>query len=82
MCNHDCRTSEAEAADQLAVEALAGLIGHIGDGPFILDKDLVAAMRAQYATGSIRQACVRCPWKDFCDRIAQENFASTRLFGP
>jgi hypothetical protein len=41
----------------------------------------VGALRASFATGTLRRACTGCSWQDVCTGIAAAGFAGTRLPG-
>lgn len=67
-------------------KALAALAGHLG-GPLApgrslrLDSTTVASLRAAFAGGAIRAACVGCEWAGLCTAIAAEGFPAVRLHG-
>jgi hypothetical protein len=45
-----------------------------------LGRRSVTALRRAFANGEISRPCQKCPWQDFCSRIAVENFSGVRLF--
>ena len=81
-CNHDCSNTETIELDRLAVEEVGNLLGIDFSGLIEIDHSMVAQLRSAFANRSIRSACRRCPWSDFCTEIAAEAFAETKLFPP
>jgi hypothetical protein len=81
-CNHDCSRPVTLELDRWAVEEVGDLLGIDFNGPIAIDPAMVTRLRSAFATRSIRRACKRCPWSDFCDEIAREEFAKTKLFPP
>ena len=81
-CNHDCANAENMELDRLAVRDVGGLLGIDFAGSIEMDRSTVAKLRAAFADRSIRSACQRCPWSDFCDQIAADGFVETKLFPP
>ena len=81
-CNHDCAKAETLELDRLAVEEVGALLGTDFGASICIDHSIVEGLRAAFAARSIRSACRRCPWSDFCDQIAAEGFAATKLFRP
>lgn len=81
-CNHDCAKAETMELDRLAVEEVGRLLGIDFSGQIEIDHAMVTLLRSAFADRSIRSACRRCPWSDFCDEIASEAFADTKLFPP
>ena len=81
-CNHDCGRAETRALDRLAVEDIAAHLGMDFSGPMEIDRPTVMRLRSAFAARTIRNACRRCPWSDFCDGIAAEGFTATKLFAP
>ena len=81
-CSHDCGRAETLELDRLAVEEVSNLLGTDIGGQTTIDKAMVARLRDAFATHSIRSACRRCPWSEFCTEIAAEGFAQTKLFPP
>jgi hypothetical protein len=81
-CNHDCGKAETMELDRLAVEEVGDLLGLDLSGRIEIDQSMVARLREAFAARSVRSACRRCPWSDFCTEIAAESFAGTKLFPP
>jgi hypothetical protein len=81
-CDHDCARPSTFEIDLLASDAVKQLLPLHSPEPFVLDREHVVLMRREFAGGTIRRACGRCPWKDFCSEIAAEGFAGTKLFAP
>jgi hypothetical protein len=81
-CNHDCSRAETQELDRLAVEEVGDLLGTDFSGLIVIDREKVIRMRVAFAERTIRSACRRCPWSDFCTEIAAEGFAATKLFPP
>lgn len=81
-CNHDCSKVETLELDRLAVQEVGALLGADVSGPIEIGRATVAILRTAFAARAIRSACRRCPWSDFCDQIAAEGFAETKLFPP
>ena len=81
ICDHDCSRPSTAEIDLFASDAARQFIP-LNSEPFVLDRDHVELMRREFAGGAIRQACGRCPWKNFCTEIAAEGFAGTKLFTP
>ncbi|MDB5553361.1 MAG: 2Fe-2S ferredoxin [Rhizobium sp.] len=82
LCNHDCGKAETREIDRLAVEEISGLLPVATASPLVIDAATVEVMRQAFATQSIRLACRRCSWSEFCTKIAHEGFAETRLHTP
>jgi uncharacterized protein len=82
VCNHDCARAETLELDRLAVQEVGERLSVDLSRPIVIDQSIVARLRAAFATRAIRSACSRCPWSDFCDQIAAEGFAGTKLFPP
>lgn len=81
-CNHDCRNAETLELDRLAVRDVGDFLGTDHASPIEISRTTVEGLRAAFAARSIRRACGRCPWSNFCDQIAVEDFGGTRLFPP
>jgi len=81
-CDHDCAQAETLELDRLAVEGVVGLLGADFSVPVVIDESMVVRLRAAFTARSIRSACRRCPWSDFCTEIAAEGFSRTKLFPP
>jgi hypothetical protein len=81
-CNHDCGRAETRELDRLAVADVAALLDLDLAGPVELDRSMIERLRVAFADRSIRRACARCPWADFCTDIVAEGFSDTKLFTP
>jgi len=81
-CNHDCARAETLELDRLAVTEVGDLLGTDFSGLIEIDREAVSRLRVAFAARSIRSACRRCPWSEFCTEIAAEGFAETKLFPP
>ncbi|MBS7542358.1 DUF1284 domain-containing protein [Ancylobacter oerskovii] len=80
---HHCLNDSVVARDARARAALAGLFGG-GFAPgdrLDLSAPRLAAMRAAFASGASRAACVGCQWTRLCDDIAAGGFRRVRLKG-
>jgi hypothetical protein len=82
VCNHDCSKAETIELDRLAVEEVGNLLDIDLSDPVAIDHAMVTRLRSAFAERSIRSACRRCPWSNFCDQIAAEAFSATKLFPP
>lgn len=81
-CNHDCATAETRDLDRIAVEEITSLLDVDFGAPVVVDETMVAKLRTAFAGRTIRGACRRCRWSDFCTSIAAEAFTETKLFPP
>lgn len=81
-CNHDCGKAETRELDHVAVAEIGQALGIDFARPLIIDQPMVGLLRSAFADRSIRSACRRCPWSDFCTEIAAEAFSATKLFPP
>jgi hypothetical protein len=79
LCKHDCALAETRDLDLHAVREVSALLQRDLSAALELSKDDVANLRQAFAKGSIRNACARCPWHDFCDEIVAEDYAGTKL---
>jgi hypothetical protein len=82
ICNHDCDRAETRELDRAAVAEIDQVLGIDFTRPFIIDDRMVERLRSAFADRSIRSACRRCPWSNFCTEIAAEAFSATKLFPP
>lgn len=82
VCNHDCARTETRQLDRIAVEEVGRLLGLDFRGPLEISPPMIDRLRSEFAAGSIRGACARCPWAEFCTGIAAEGFTNTKLFPP
>ena len=69
------RRRDREALRQLA-EADPPLSGA---RPLVMDRAAIAALREQFAAGTIRGACTGCPWFGLCTEIASAGYAVASL---
>lgn len=76
---HDCLAAEIRELDRTAASAVSMVLGRDLSTAATLTKAEIGTLRTAYADGGIRVACEGCSWKNFCDRIAAENFAETLL---
>jgi uncharacterized protein len=67
------RRRDREALRQLAEGRLSGV------RPLVLDRDAIAALREQFAAGTIRGACAGCSWFGLCTEIASAGYAVAAL---
>jgi hypothetical protein len=77
-----CVLERITISDALTAGALReddGLAGLLTGG--VLDRDRLARMRAAFATGSIRGACVACSWHALCTTVADEGYARSLMRG-
>jgi uncharacterized protein len=77
--DHDCKVADTLQLDQLAIDAVSNLLQRDLSHAVPLKGTDIATLRDAYAKGSIRAACTDCSWKSFCDDIALEGFAGTKL---
>jgi hypothetical protein len=82
LCNHDCGKAQTKDIDALAVEAVRDLLPSDVGRAMVLDAATILTLRRHFATQSIRDACRRCSWAEFCTTIAAEDFRDTKLFRP
>ncbi|MBL0370805.1 DUF1284 domain-containing protein [Rhizobium sp. KVB221] len=80
VSDHDCGQPHTREMDQTAVEAINALVPVQSGEPFVMDAAMIAALRSGFADNSIRKACLRCSWSDFCTQIAREEYADVKLF--
>lgn len=80
VCSHDCSKPETGEIDNLAIAAVAPLIGLDMAEPFTLSAEIITRLRAEFSNGSIRAACQRCLWKGLCDGIAESGYADVKFF--
>ena len=82
LCNHDCNKAETREIDRLAIDQISGILPVDTASSLVIDAASVELMRQAFAGQSIRSACRRCSWSEFCTKIANEGFERTRLFTP
>ncbi|MGR6466544.1 DUF1284 domain-containing protein [Rhizobium sp. PAMB 3182] len=78
-CDHDCSRLQTLAMDDVAIAAVADFFPQGMGAAMVITPEIAASLRAAFAEGSIRAACVSCRWREFCDAIAAEGFAGTPL---
>lgn len=61
-----CRRDSVAARDRAAADALGVRTGEV----LSLTPERVAAMRADFAAGTIRAACRGCEWDGLCSEVA------------
>ncbi len=78
-----CWRDSVTERDRLAARDLQELLaGPIQTGATMaLVPDIVQRMRAAFATGQTRAACLGCQWSDLCSVIAAEGYRGTRVHG-
>jgi len=75
-----CHEPPVARRDREALRALSEAIPPLPAArPLILEAVAVAALRAQFAAGTIRSACAGCSWFDLCSEIASAGYAAARL---
>jgi hypothetical protein len=82
VCDHDCAKAETAEMDIAAIEAVRKRLDLGADMPLVLDKAAITQLREGFADGSIRKACIRCSWNEFCTEIAAEDYSGVKLFAP
>jgi len=60
-------------------DARAALARYTGEPALQLTAADIAALRAQFATGTIRTACSGCEWSSLCTGIAASGYANVML---
>ena len=74
-----CRRPGVIGRDADALHDVAGILGaEVGD-VLSLDEATLQDMRAAFASGRIRHACVGCEWEVLCSTVARDGFAGTRV---
>lgn len=76
-----CWRDSVELRDERAAEDLTTLLGRpVCPGSSIkLGPDLLAQMRAAFASDVTRRACSRCAWADLCTRVAASEYGDVRV---
>lgn len=74
-----CFNDSVVERDRLAARDVGALVGQaIAPGTIVrLEPDRLAEMRAGFATGQVREACVECEWSDLCSAIAADGYGGT-----
>jgi len=80
----ECHCHDARIArrDSLAAADLSSLFDQKIESGSIIARfhDWVPVLRAAFAAGTIRAACLGCMWRTLCDDVAATGFADARLF--
>lgn len=81
---HHCLNASVRERDAKARGATSALYGRPLEAGtrFLLDAAIIARLRAAFADGSSRSACLGCQWMTLCDDVARSGFRATRLHGP
>jgi hypothetical protein len=79
VCDHDCSEPETQGMDRSAADAVARALGRDLTRCAPLSAVDVSLLRAQFKQKTIRAACADCSWKEFCDSIADSDFAGAVL---
>jgi hypothetical protein len=76
-----CRNASVSERDARAAEDASSILGRpVAPGErLVLDADAVARLRAAFAAGTARSACVGCEWDATCSTIAATGFDGARL---
>jgi uncharacterized protein len=77
--DHDCKAADTLRLDQLAIEAVSNILQRDLSHATPLTAIDIVTLRKAYTKGTIRAACTDCSWKSFCDDIADQGFAGTKL---
>lgn len=80
---HHCFNASIKERDAQAREAVALWLGRSLEtgARLALDAATIARLRAGFAEGTIRAACLGCQWAPLCDDIAASGFRAVRLHG-
>ena len=77
--DHDCSARDTLKMDHVAAQAVEAVLQR----PLVAQAPLTSAevntLRQAYKLKTIRAACTDCSWKEFCDAIANSDFAGTVL---
>lgn len=76
-----CRNASISKRDARAARDVSSILGRpVAPGEsLVLDADAVARLRAAFAAGAIRSACVACDWEATCSAIAAGGFGGARF---
>lgn len=77
---HEPRIAERDARALAAVASVLGVTLRPGD-PIPFGATTIAALRENFAAGTIRAACAACQWDGLCSGIAASGYSRTRLKG-
>lgn len=74
-----CHEDGVTERDSLAARDVGAYLGRtVGTGTrLVIDAALLSAMRAAFAAGTTREACLECPWSDLCTSVAGDGYAGT-----
>lgn len=74
-----CHEDNVTERDRLAARDVGAHLGRAIDigARLAIDATLLSAMRAAFAAGSTREACLECPWSDLCTSVAGDGYAGT-----
>ena len=76
-----CLERDTAARDHIALTAVASALNlplQIG-ATLRLDPARIILLRRLFADGTLREACVNCPWHGLCTSIADDGFKEVRL---
>ncbi len=86
LCGGDCHCHDEgpRNRDNVAIKDVGLLFGETLSlyKPFTLDDKRLSFMRAAFAQGTLRTACIACEWYGLCTKIAvSDNFANVKITG-
>ncbi|MCD6008966.1 DUF1284 domain-containing protein [Halomonas sp. IOP_31] len=76
-----CHRQSVARRDATALEDLGSLLGRSlrpGD-TLTLEPALLQGLRAAFRDGTTRRACIDCQWSELCSRVANDDYAGTRV---
>jgi hypothetical protein len=75
-----CQEPSVRRRDREALRGLAAADPPLaGARPLVMDHVAIAALREQFAAGTIRGACAGCSWFGLCTEIASAGYAVATL---
>ena len=76
-----CLKTSAARRDAHAATALSALLDMplTAGTELVLDAGRIARLRAAFAAGDIRAACIGCPWHQLCSDVAADGFRQVQL---
>jgi uncharacterized protein len=75
-----CQEPPVRRRDREALRQLVAADPPLPDArPIVLESAAIAALREQFAAGTIRGACAGCPWFALCTGIASAGYAVASL---
>ena len=76
-----CWRDSVTERDRLAARDLRELLGDPiqVDAKLTLSPEVIQRMRAAFAAGSTRAACLGCQWSDLCSSIAAHDYCGTAV---